>query len=342
MRKSLLGLFFLLFCFYMYGQRLHTPSEVQQYMEKSSINFSFDTLTEEFTSKGLTLVEEGYFLIITDSGFELEKREFTLSPKAKKYIAKAKKFERRKKVAKSIKFLKRAHDMHPENMRVMKYLGSLYLENNQAERSISLLENVVEINDIDFEAHSLLAVAYHKTGQKKNALKQISLAHLLNRNHKKIIEILKVIYLENGLPYSDYVFEPKYKIDTQDTLNISIQANEIPWKAYAACKTLWMYDSEYKKGMMNFSNIDITKVEEKECLLNALLSYEQMETGKEDYPLLEYLGASLEKEMVNDFILYEIKSRENPMMMSLLSKERLESVAKYLMSIRVGKEIEVR
>lgn len=311
-------------------------------MDKSPLTFSFDTLTEELTSKGLTLVDEGYFLVITDSGYQLEKREFTLSPTAKKYLAKAKRFERRKKVTKSIKFLRRAHDMHPENMRVMKYLGSLYLENNQAERSISLLENVVEINDIDFEAHSLLAVAYHKAGQKKQALKHISLAHLLNRNHLKIIEILKVIFLENEMAYSNHTFDPKYKIETKDSLNISIQSNEPPWKGYAACKSLWIYDVEYKKKMMNFSNIDIAAVEEKECLLNALLSYEQMEEGKENYPLLEYLGASLEKEMVDDFILYEIKSREDPIIMSLLPKERLDKVAKYLMSIRVGKEIEVR
>ena len=342
MRKSLICLFFLLFCHFINGQRLHTPSEVQQYIEKSSINFSVDTLTEELTSKGLTLVDEGYFLVISDSGYELEKREFTLSSTAKKYLSKAEKFERKNKVGKSIKFLKKAHDMHPENMRVMKYLGSLYLENNQAERAIILLENVIEINDIDFEAHSLLAVAYMKTGQKKKALHQISLAHLLNRNHQKIIEILKVIYLENGLQYSNYVFEPKYKIETTDSLNVSIHANEEPWKAYAACKGLWRHDIEYKKKMMNFANIELPKIEEKECLLNALLSYEQMETGKEAYPLLAYLGVSLENKMVDDFILYEIKSREDPRIMSLLPKERLDKVVKYLMSIRVGKEIEVR
>ena len=326
----------------MYGQRLHTPSEIQQYIEKSKINFSSDSLVEEFTPKGLTLVDEGYFMVITEEGYQLEQREFRLSPTAKKYMAKAEKFERRKKIAKSIKFLKRAHDLHPENMRVMKYLGSLYLENNQAERSIILLESVVEINDIDFEAHSLLAVAYHKIGQKEKALNHISLAHLLNRNHQKIIEILKVIYLKNGMAYANHIFEPKYKITSTDSLNVSIQANETPWKAYAACKGVWMYDNDYKNKMMNFANIEIAVVEEKECLLNALLSYEQMESGKDAYPLLEYLGTSLEKEMVDDFILYEIKSRENPKLMSLLPKERLDKVVKYLMTIRVGKEIEVR
>ena len=342
MRKSLLSLFFLLFCHLMYGQRLHTPSDIQQYLKKSSIHFSMDSLMETSSAKDLTLVDDCNFVVITEKGYQLEKREFTLSSTAKKYLSKAEKFERKNKVGKSIKFLKKAHDMHPENMRVMKYLGSLYLENNQAERAIILLENVIEINDIDFEAHSLLAAAYMKTGQKKKALHQISLAHLLNRNHQKIIEILKVIYLENGLQYSNYVFEPKYKIEITDSLNVSIQANEAPWKAYAACKGLWKHDIEYKKKMMNFANIELPKVEEKECLLNALLSYEQMETGKEAYPLLAYLGVSLENKMVDDFILYEIKSRDNPAMMSLLPKERLLEVMKYLTTIRVGQKASMR
>ena len=325
----------------MSGQRLHTPNDVKQYMEKSNLHFSIDSLMEELPVKELTLVESGNFLVITDEGYQLEKREFSLSSTGKKYLAKAKKFERKNKIAKSIKFLQKAHDMHPENMRVMKYLGSLYLENNQADRSIFLLEKVVEINEIDFEAQSLLAVAYHKFGKRKKALEHISLAHLLNRNHQKVIELLKVIYLENELLYTDQLFDPQYRIKSNDKLNISVQANEAPWKAYAACKALWEFDEEYKKGMMNFSNIDLQKVEEKECLLNALLSYEGMEKGKDAYPLLAHLGVSLQNEMVNDFILYEIKSREDPTMMSLLTKEERYNVMRYLMTVRVGKEVDM-
>ena len=159
MQKSLLYLFFFLFCHLVYGQRLHTPNDIKQYMEKSPIHFSIDSLTETSSVKELTLVDDSNFVVITEKGYQLEKREFTLSQLAKKYLSKAEKYERKNKVEKSIKFLKKAHGMHPENMRVMKYLGSLYLENNQAERAISLLEIVIEINDIDFEAHSLLAVA---------------------------------------------------------------------------------------------------------------------------------------------------------------------------------------
>ena len=342
MRKSLLSLLFVLFCYFLNAQRLHTPSEVQQYMEKSERNFSMDTLTEVLPIKELTLVRNGNFLIITDDGFALDQREFSLSSSGKKYLAKAKKFERKNKIPKSIKYLKKAHEMHPENMRVMKFLASLYLENEQTDRAIFLLEKVIEINEIDYEAHSLVAVAYHKIGKSKKALEHISLAHLLNRNHQKVIELLKVIYLENGLLYVDYLFDPQYRIQSKDSINISIQANEAPWKAYAACKGLWDYEAQYKKEMMNFSNVDLSAVEQKECLLNALLSYENMENGKDVYPLLEHLGVSLQNEMVNEFILYEIDSRENPEMMSLLSKEELYEVMRYLMTIRVGQEVEMR
>ena len=93
---------------------------------------------------------------------------------------------------------------------------------------------------------------------------------------------------------------------------------------------------------MNFANIELPKIEEKECLLNALLSYEELETGKEAYPLLAYLGVSLENEMVDDFILYEIKSRENPTMMSLLPKDRLQKVMTYLTTIRVNQKASIR
>jgi len=51
---------------------------------------------------------------------------------------------------------------------------------------------------------------------------------------------------------------------------------------------------------------------------------------------------SLENKMVDDFILYEIKSRNNPTMMSLLPKERLQEVVKYLTTIRVGQKASIR
>jgi len=67
-----------------------------------------------------------------------------------------------------------------------------------------------------------------------------------------------------------------------------------------------------------------------------------MEEGKDAYPLLEYLGVSLQNEMVDDFILYEIKSREDPTIMSLLPKDKIYKVMRYLMTIRVGKEVDMR
>ena len=73
------SLFIFLMSFYSYAifaQQLHTPSEVQQYMKKSKIQYQIDSLSVTLGSVSFLLVEEGLFLVKNEENTELQKREF--------------------------------------------------------------------------------------------------------------------------------------------------------------------------------------------------------------------------------------------------------------------------
>ncbi len=321
------------------AQQLHTPSEVQQYMEKSTIQYNLDSLSVTFDEVSLPIVEKGYYLTANKHGIQLEKKQFPISKKIKGLYKKAHKAKKKNNLPKSIDYYLKALKKAPEHPILIAELANIYWKKDDIENVIFWAKKGIELNPIDFESHTLLAMAYQKINNYELALEHITLAHLYNRNHKKTIEILKSIYMMNGMTYTDFVFFPKYKIESKDSTVVSIQANESPWKSYATCKALWQYEEKYKEGMGHIANTNNETIEQKECLLNALISYERMETGKEDFPEFKILGNSLRNRMVNDFILYEIELRESPLKIYLLPQTKIQRIMRYLISVRVNQEV---
>ena len=211
-----------------------------------------------------------------------------------------------------------------------------YKKNEKPEEVIHWSEQILKVNPIDAQSFYQLALAYQDIGKKEAALEHIIWAHFYNRNDRKIISHLKNIFFEHKLNYQDFTFQPEYQIATLENNIISIQANEAPWKAFASCKALWQNEEKYREDMSHLAHVLPDLIELKECLLNALITYNGMEMGKENYPLLGILKDALQKGMVNDFIFYEIQLRDNPNLIHFLPKEKIESLIQYLKTVRVS------
>ena len=320
------------------AQELHTPSEVEQYMKKSSIDYQIDSSEVINKSISLPIIETGQFLVSNDNGIEIQKKETSLSKKAKKNRKKARKAAKKNNFNKAQKFYKKAIQINPNQPELIHEVADFYWENEKVEEMIFLEKQVVGTNPIDFIAHAKLAVAYQNIGNKEKALEHIILAHLYNRNHDKITQRLKSIFNENKMNYQSHVFDPQYQIILVDE-KVVIQAQDAPWKSFATCKALWQNDENYRKEMGHLANVHSTQIEEKECLLNALITYNRMKTGKENFPLLDILGTSLTNGMVDDFILYEIHLRQDPNLIHLLPKEKVDRVIRYMKTIRVHRDV---
>ena len=334
--KSLLAIYFCIISFGMTAQELHTPQEVEQYMKKSTIQYQIDSLSVELESVFLPLIEKGNFLEKTEKGLHIKQQEFLLHKKSKRFYKKA---VAKEKYEKAIKYYTKAIEAQPDQLRLMNEFANFYWENGDWENVVFWAAKGVELNPIDFEAHVRLALAYQNLGKRTEALEHIIAAHLYNRNHPKVIEALRSIFAENGMNYQDHIFEPEYKIENIDSNQVSIQADFEPWRSYAACKALWRNEETYRTEMSHLAKVSITSIEQKECLLNALIGYGKMETGKEKFPIFKVLEKSLQHRMIDDFIFYEIKLRQDPTLIYFLSKEKKQRIVRYLKTIRVGKGV---
>ena len=337
--KSLLAIHFCIISLGINAQQLHTPQEVEQYMKKSTINYQIDSLSEELEAVFFPLIEKGNFLEKTEKGIQIHQQEFSLNKKSKRFYKKVEKAVAKNKYGKAIKFYTKAIEAQPDQLRLINEFANFYWENGDMENVVFWAKKGVELNPIDFEAHVRLALAYQNLGKKTEALEHIIAAHLYNRNHPKIIEVLPSIFAENGMNYQDYLFLPEYKIENIDSNQVSIQANFEHWKSYAACKALWQNEPTYRTEMSRLAKANITSIEQKECLLNALIGYGKMKTGKEQFPIFDILEKSLQHRMIDDFIFYEIKLRQDPTLIYFLPEEKKQRIVRYLKTIRVGKEV---
>ncbi|MFK8006525.1 MAG: type IV pilus biogenesis/stability protein PilW [Saprospiraceae bacterium] len=337
--KSLLAIHFCIISLGINAQQLHTPQEVEQYMKNSTIQYQMDSLSVELEEVFFPLIEKGIFLEKREKGIQIQQQEFLLNKKSKRFYKKAKKAVAKEKLGKAIKYYTKAIEAQPDQSQLINEFANFYWENGDMENIVFWTKKAIELNPIDFEAHARLALAYQNVEKKTEALEQIILAHLYNRNHPKIIEILPSIFAENGMNYQDYVFQPEYKIENQDSNQVSVQANFEPWKSYAACKALWQNEENYRTEMSHLANANISSIEQKECLLNALIGYGKMKIGKEKFHIFKILEKSLQHQMVDDFIFYEIKLRQDPTLIYFLSEEKKQKIIRYLKTIRVEREV---
>ena len=132
--------------------------------------------------------------------------------------------------------------------------------------------------------------------------------------------------------YRDWTLPFSYCITTRDNKTY-ISFNSEPWKTYGICKSIWQEDPNHKTKMATISDQPSWLVEEKECLLNTLVSYMRHESDNPDFDGLKYLATALDEDSVKEFILYEkFIAKYQPIPNGSPSKEVTESIKAYFLS----------
>ena len=170
--------------------------------------------------------------------------------------------------------------------------------------------------------------------KKKEAVQEITVAWILNRNHPQIKPAVEKIYKASGKKFDDFEFEPRYSIEKADNEVVNIQM-EIEWMMYVFCKAMWKYEPDYHSEFGGGrSEFDIT--EEKECLVNLIIAH-QTEHGKKEskIPAINALIRATEAEMINAFIFMEIWIPIEPLIVYTQPKESIEEIAEYIQTIRI-------
>lgn len=317
--------------YWCWGQKLHTPTEIYLMMEKSTIQYHQDSLFDQNPITDFPQIEEGWQKDLATGELRSPGSKVGTNKESKKYQSKGNKFFRKGQFAKaSVNYKKAlAAEKGFAKAYIRKQLSRSYLQSGKNLDAGSTLKPLLRSHQSDFGLHLLLAEIYHQSQQKKQATKHILLAHLLNRNdraiQKRMIELLE----HNHKTFQEWTFNPQYGLSTTGK-TVQISYKDAPWQAYGSCRAVWQNEPQYAEQMSRISNEPREAIEEKECLLNALIAFEQQVVNKNRFPEFKHLSQALVNNEINQFILYEITSRKNPMVLCQMNEEELEKILTYV------------
>ncbi len=333
--------FIILFFFCAFGaqsQSLHTPSEIQNIVKNSIRTYVFDTLTVLPAPSPPIIINKILDFSISQKNNFVDLSGYRLRKKAKKSLKKANNYFSAGKYSKAFDLYRSLYEATKASKMLPLLAHCANLANN-TEVSLDYYNKLLLLSpkksDILFE----IANIQHKAGNINLAFRNINLAHLYDRNNPVILDSLISIYRSKGFVYQNINFEPKYQLYETADSNVVIKSADVPWKSYATCKAVWAHEPNYKFKMKFISTADVGIVEEKECLLNALLSFERLTEGKSNYPMLEILSSVLPEKRIDDFILYEMTSKKHPVIVERLSDMRIEQLIDYIMTYRVTVQV---
>jgi len=292
---------FLAFSYFSHGQFLHTPEE----MEEIVMNTPEKYMIQETDNLGPEAFANCRKAGTPSHLVESETAQYSLSPK------KLNKSER-KKIKKRNKKILKSNSKSTEPINVDELVKN-YLTLQDFDNALFYFLQLDNANAFTFENEYFLAKAYHETNRPEQAWQHIFNAKILSpysevryeADEMKILDkLLEEILLSKKLVYQDWGLQFSYCIANRENKTF-ISFKSQPWRTYAICKSVWQEDEQHKSKMSTISDQSSWMIEEKECLLNALVSYLRHEENNPEYQGLQELANALDNNYVKEFIQYE-------------------------------------
>ncbi len=219
----------------------------------------------------------------------------------------------RKKLKKKNKRLLKQVDQSKDD-EIIRQLCSNYYQLGNFDEALfyKLLLPAKDIKSFDNEL--FLAKSYYETKKHDLAFEHAFNAKLLlpyaaQSNKQLEIEmvegLLQQILTAQQKTYAKWTLQFSYCITNRDHKTY-ISFKSEPWKTYAVCKSVWLEDEKHKQKMSTISDQSLWLIEEKECLLNALVSYMRHEKDNPEFVGISHLADALDEDYVKEYILYEI------------------------------------
>ncbi len=315
---------------YLFGQEIHSPAEIFKIMEESQVTYELKELEQEVlppdrtenlnTNNVYRKFEDGQILTYT----------YDIDSEVEAYATKAENYFNEQKFSLAREMYLEALKIDSTYYPLMTYIGQTYGIERDLDKAMEWYHKTIELNYIDYMAHWFLADIYRMKGEPEKALDEITIAKILNRNNPRIEQSFQEIYKLNKLKPKDWAFTPQIKIDSVGVNDVSI-AVKPDWMGYALVKAVWEYEPGYKQSM-GVEEGSFSTIEEKECFIGLMTTFNKKKVKK--HPEFKALQLAFEKEMIDEYILYEIVLPEYPFVAYQLSNDFLMGIKNYVLAVR--------
>lgn len=298
--------------------RLHTADEILRIMEESELSYVFGELTDSIPEVDSLIVHHNqYFLRFRDDSMTLD--QYAMSEQAMDLLQLGDKEFSNKNFEVALKYYHQMLETQPEYSFALTMIGDAHYSMGNYDSAKIYFNRAINRNFVDYSAHWFLADTHDKMGKLDSALKEITIAHLLNINHSVLKTKLQE-YRENAnRPWQEWEFKPQYLLSKEGN---RILINVYPdWIAYAMVKAVWEYEPGYAYKTSNEPDSQLVNwPEEKEAIVVLLT----------DTTRNQRIYDIVEAGYFEEFILYELVSKKHPIILLLLPEENFWRILDYV------------
>lgn len=318
--------------------RLSTPLEILTFMEATGTHYQIEQLYGAVPSRPAPVLPHGAF-IENIAGIEhtREYKDFWTCA-AEQNFAKARAMMNTEKpnYKKVRSYYQKILKEFPNDAQIYTLVGETYLEEKQFDKARQWLQEAIRRNPIDYLAYWDIAEMYATEGNLDSAVRNITLAHIYNRNSPRLLLRLQEIYSQNQRQYlRDWAFQPQYRVykDT-GTQSIVIVADGA-WLTYALYKAVWEFEPDYLYIKQKQAVTDYLFHQEMEASIGTFMTFSEMKKeDKRNYPSMRAFEVALDNEMVEEYVFYEILLVERPTIANHATPEFLERLQNYIFRVR--------
>lgn len=335
----------------MAGQEIHAPAEIMKIMKDSKLTYSVGTFDSDTVSseREFPLILDQYYVHDTEDSGQVLLSYYDLvreHPDVAKIIERAEGAFSKSNMEETRENYLRALDSLPNYSRLMTYVGQTYEHAKDLDEAIRWYRKALRINDVDFMTHWFLADALAVHGDLDEALDQILIAHVLNRNNPRIMASFERILKKKGLRYVPFDFSRYYELRRIDdkTIWVGVDEQHMEWFPYAMAKAVWAFEPGYREKMEKEFEVETAVTEEKECLLMSAIGY--IDVAEDDSTVvvkkddvtdagINALLDCFQEGTLDEFIYYESLLREAPVMSHLVRPDFFDSIVTYVRKHRI-------
>jgi tetratricopeptide (TPR) repeat protein len=300
---------------------VHSFEEVFQLVEKSNLRYDVDVVADSLwidsTAQDSLPTVTSDLCVRYDSG-QVETYVMNLPDAIKSLLDTAEEAFKNADYAKAVSGYRRIHELYPAYSKALVLIGEAHFDSAAA-----YFHKGIEANFVDYQAHWFLGDALWRIGKKKEAAREITVAHVLNRNHKVLRDHLKSIRTAIGKEWKDWSYTPLCRMhrDPADSHVVKI-ACTLEWTTYALDKALWEFEPGYREQMLGKASDSIIRsgLEEKEALVCYL--------SQKDPP--KALRKAVLEHWIDAVLVYEIVAPSAPSIVALQSRDEIERIADYV------------
>lgn len=316
--------------------QLTTPIEILNFMEASPTVYEFEQLYGKAPTLERPVLKHGYYLDTLD-GKEYQRyymEEATEEEQVWLQEAKDLLNIERPKYEKVRKLYQKVLKKSPNNASICTLIGETFYLEKEFAKAKKWLDKALSINPVDYLAHWYLAEVFLAQQQIDTALTSLTLAHLYNRNHPRLLKRLCQVYQQhNQIYYNNWGFSPQMHV-YKDGTTVVVAADGI-WLTYGLYKAVWNHDPDYQYIKSQQATSDYLFQQEFEAILGTYMTYTELkESDPRNYPVMNALGIALDKELVEAFVMYELLLVQRPTLAAHLTPTFQQHILTYIQRVR--------